>query len=156
MFDYATDYSILIQLCILCNMVYMRDIKVFGVLFVGRLLLILLEQDCTCLPCNLLNTISSCVHQRLYFISRWHAPEMIVVFMHSLYVTHRCNKTDSAKFVLILIFCRHCGRVSFYFLGSLIVNCWNDWFCQYKKVCISQAQIAGNNLVWHNFYSFPC
>ena len=33
MFDYATDYSILIQLCILCNIVYMRDIKVFGVLF---------------------------------------------------------------------------------------------------------------------------
>ena len=93
-FDYATDYSILIQLCILCNIVYMRDIKVFGVLFVGRLLLILLEQDCTCLPCNLLNTISSCVHQRLYFISRWHAPEMNVVYMHSLYVTHRCNKTD--------------------------------------------------------------
>ena len=136
-------------------MVYMRDIKVFGVLFVGRLLLILLEQDCTCLPCNLLNTISSVyVRGCILYHDDMHPRWLWFSCIHFMWPTDAIKQT--AKFVLILIFCRHCGRVSFYFLGSLIVNCWNDWFCQYKKVCISQAQIAGNNLVWHNFYSFPC
>ena len=122
--------------------------------FVGRLLLILLEQDCTCLPCNLLNTISSVyVRGCILYHDDMHPRWLWFSCIHFMWPTDAIKQTLPnlywSWFFVVIVVAYH-----FYFLESLIVNCRNDWFCQYKKGCISQAQIAGNNLKWHNFLFF--
>ena len=118
--------------------------------FVGRLLLILLEQDCTCLPCNLLNTISIlCTSEVVFYHDSMHP--RCDIYMRSFYVTHRCNKTDcqiwtDLDFVVIVV------AYHFIFLNPWL---WKGMIGFVNtKMCVSQAQIAGNNLVWHNFYFF--
>ena len=89
--------------------------------FVGRLLLILLEQDCTCLPCNLLNTISSVyVRGCILYHDDMHPRWLWFSCIHFMWPTDVIKQT-LPNLYWSWFFCRHCGRVSFLF--SWILDC---------------------------------
>ena len=122
--------------------------------FVGRLLLILLEQDCTCLPCNLLNTISSVyVRGCILYHDDMHPRWLWFSCIHFMWPTDAIKQTLPnlywSWFFVVIVVAYH-----FYFLESLIVNCRNDWFCQYKKRVFCKLKLP--ETIWNDiiFYSF--